>query len=74
MGVSVNYVRQPKTGRLDYRLPFPKEIRAYTGRSELIVSLQARALSEPGALDRYRAANDEYKAKVPCARRARGGR
>lgn len=67
MEVSVRYLQEdPKTGILRYRRTFPKRIRAYVGKpgealTELKISLGVRSITEPGAMERYAAAAQQYE-------------
>jgi integrase len=49
-------------------------LRPFTGRGEFIRSLQARSMDEPGAMERYRGANDNYERTVAVAAKAAAGR
>lgn len=67
------YVRRLPSGRLEYRRSFPEPLRSQLGKRELIVSLQATSLADLGAMDRYRAANDNYERLVATARKTAKG-
>src|SRR4051794_24821771 len=69
----MSYVRRLVSGRLEYRRAFPNELRAHLGRRELIASLGAKGLAEPGAMERYNAANDDYERLVAWARKVVSG-
>nr|WP_144033751.1 hypothetical protein [Sphingomonas laterariae] len=65
-------------GRLIYRRSYPEPLRPFLpgiskgakGPRELVRSLKARDITEPGALDLYRAAAAEYDLAVAHARKA----
>jgi integrase len=73
VGISVQYVQARKAGRLEYRRSFPEKLRAHIGQRELIASLKATSLADPGAMARYQAANDDYERLVATARKAVSG-
>ena len=73
MGVAVEYVRRLKSGRLEYRRAFPAPLRPFVGSRELIRSLSARSITEPGALICYEAANAEYERTATLARKSLAG-
>ena len=73
MGVAVEYVRRLKSGRLEYRRAFPAPLRPFVGSRELVRSLGARSVTEPGALVRYEAANAEYERTATLARKSLAG-
>jgi hypothetical protein len=49
----LKYVRRLTTGRLEYRRAFPKALWPHLGRRELIRSLEATEITDPGAMERY---------------------
>ena len=53
---SHKYVRRLKSGRLEFRRAFPKRVKPFLRRHELIVTLEARCESEAGAMGRHPAA------------------
>ncbi|MBC2665684.1 tyrosine-type recombinase/integrase [Novosphingobium flavum] len=78
MKVVVSYLQTEKSGILSYRRKFPKELVQLIpsssptgrGRIEYKKSLHARSLNEPGAMDRYRAAERDFENIVAAARKA----
>ena len=50
MPILGKYVRRLKSGRLEFRRAFPKRVKPFLRRHELIVTLEARCLSEAGAM------------------------
>ena len=73
MGVAVDYVRRLSSGRLEYRRAFPQALRPFVGARELIRSLSAKSMTEPGALARYEAASVEYERTAARASKAMAG-
>ncbi|MDD3798296.1 MAG: hypothetical protein PHE36_03850 [Novosphingobium sp.] len=68
----------PKTGILRYRRTFPERLRAYVGKAgetltELKVSLGARSITEPCAMDCFEAAARQYAAMVSRAEKLAAG-
>jgi hypothetical protein len=61
MPILGKYVRRLKSGRLEFRRAFPNRFKHYLHRQELNVTLEARRLSEVGAMERCRAANENYE-------------
>ncbi|WP_324806599.1 hypothetical protein SH584_09465 [Sphingomonas sp. LY29] len=58
---------------MEYRRSFPQDLRLLLGRREHIVTLKARSLADPGAMERYQAANETFARLVSGARRAASG-
>jgi hypothetical protein len=78
--LSVAYLHpDPKTGILRYRRVFPPELRPFIAtasgkpRTELKRTLGARAITDPGAMERYQAAHEEAERLVSHARKAASG-
>jgi hypothetical protein len=70
---AVPYVhRHPKTGHLNFRRRVPAGLRAFIpGRpSEFVRTLAAHSIAAPGALDRLKAAQNEYETMIAKARKA----
>lgn len=61
----------PKTGRLSYRRIYPVALRPFIpgNRRELKVSLGAKALTDPGAMEIFNKASVQYAADVALARK-----
>lgn len=75
MGVrrAVPYIhRHPKTGHLNYRRRIPASVRTFIPGTprEFVRTLSARSITEPGALERQKAAEHEYEVMVAKARKA----
>lgn len=76
MGASVKYLhRHPKTGRLSFRRAYPPDLRPHIPGQlvELKRSLEAKMITAPGALDRFRDAAAEYEREARKARKAATG-
>lgn len=76
MGIVLKYIqRNPKAGLLYFRRQFPANLRRYIPAQprHLRRSLKANAIDAPGALDRYKAAHDEYERLVASARKVQTG-
>lgn len=71
MAIVWKYVRQLKTGRLEFRRAFPVWAKTYLKRHELIVSLETRSLADLGAAERYGAALAKYEHLLATAGKAR---
>ena len=72
MGFSVKHIEaHPRTGRLSYRRIYPAALRPLIpgNRRELKVSLGAKVLTDPGALETLNRASARYAAEVALARK-----
>jgi hypothetical protein len=49
-----------KSGRVEYRRAFQKELRTYVRATELVRSLKAKSVTDPDSVELFRAANDEF--------------
>ena len=71
---SVPYVhRHPTTGHLNYRRRIPASLKPYVpGKvSEFVRTLSAHSITDPGALDRFKAAASAYDAMIAKARKSK---
>lgn len=74
MGVIVRYVQTKKTGRLEFRRAIPEALRPHLGgRREILRSLEATSLREPGAMERYQEALAQSDLELSLARKAQAG-
>ncbi|MCL6683458.1 hypothetical protein [Sphingomonas alba] len=69
MPITGKFVRRLKSGRLEFRRAYPSDVRHYIRRREHIVTLEARCLSEAGAIERYRSALTGYERLLLQARK-----
>jgi integrase len=69
-------LKNPTTGRLSYRRPYPLELRPHIPGNavELKRSLRAKRIEDPGAWSLYQAAHAEYEAIVAKSRKVLEGR
>lgn len=70
---AVPYIhKHPKTGHLNYRRRIPASLRPFVpGRlSEFVRTLGAHSISAPGALERCKAAENEYEVMIAKAHKA----
>ena len=73
MGVSVPYLEVLKSGRVQYRRVFPQQLQAHVGATALVRTLKAKSITDPAAVELFRAANDEFDRRVTLARKAASG-
>jgi hypothetical protein len=70
---AVPYIhRHPKTGHLNYRRRIPATVRPFIKGQprEFVRTLAAHSITDPGAVDRQRAAELEYDVMIAKARKA----